>query len=202
MGSKRIWIIVIGLVALAVNAVIVFERFRSAPKPAQPPPAAVLETEAVKSVYGYAVVREYPHDTQAFTQGLIYLDGFLYESTGRTGRSSLRKVRLETGEVIELGRLEMFDGDRPLENLNELDFINGKIYANVAQQDRIAIIQPDSGQVTGWIDLAGLKSRMPPLSEEPLPPVLNGIAYDAEQERLFVTGKLWPKIFEIRLRPQ
>ena len=100
MRSKRIWVIVIGLIALAVNAVIVFERFRSAPKP-QPPSAAVLETEAVKSVYGYEVVREYPHDTQAFTQGLIFLDGYLYESTGGTGRSSLRKVRLETGEVIQ-----------------------------------------------------------------------------------------------------
>src|SRR5262245_5810065 len=95
--SERIWVIVIGLVALAVNGVIVFERFRSAPKPHQQRPAAVLETEAVKSVYGYEVVREYPHDTQAFTQGLIFVDGYLYESTGRTGRSSLRKVRLETG---------------------------------------------------------------------------------------------------------
>ena len=301
MRSKRIWVIVIGLAALAVSAVIVLERFRPAPKPQQP--AAVLETEAVKSIYGYEVVREYPHDTEAFTQGLIYHDGFLYESTGITGRSSLRKVRLETGEVIqqravnqrdygegltewrgklvqltprrrgsapiwdlrslfedakrhlvhnigwtydiasfeprssfkypgegwglthderrlimsdgssklrflhpetfsELGRLEVVDGDRPLEYLNELEFINGKIYANVSLQDRVAIIQPDSGQVTGWIDLAGLKSRMPPLPEEPLRPVLNGIAYDAEEERLFVTGKLWPKVFEIRLRPR
>ena len=96
----------------------------------------------------------------------------------------------------------MFDGGRPLENLNELEFINGKIYANVALQDRIAIIQPDSGHVTGWIDLAGLKSRMPPLPEEPLRAVLNGIAYDAEDGRLFVTGKFWPKVFEIRLQPQ
>ena len=302
MRSKRIWVIVIGLVALAVNAVIVFERLRPAPQQPPPPPAAVLETEAVKSVYAYEVVREYPHDTQSFTQGLIFLDGYFYESTGGTGRSSLRKVRLETGEVIqqravnrrdygegltewrgrllqltprrrgsepiwhlytffedatrhliynigwtydiasfepqssfrypgegwglthdarrlimsdgssklrflhpetftELGRLEVFDGGRPLEYLNELEFINGKIYANVSLQDRIAIIQPDSGHVTGWIDLAGLKSRMPPLPEGPLRPVLNGIAYDAEEERLFVTGKLWPRVFEIRLRP-
>ena len=304
MRSKRIWVIVIGLVALAVNAVIIFERFRSAPKPPPQSPAAVLEREAVQRVYGYEVVREYPHDTQAFTQGLIFLDGYLYESTGRTGRSLLRKIRLETGEVVqqhavnprdygegltewrgrlvqltprrrgsapiwhlytffedatrhlagyntgstyditsfeprssfmyrgegwglthderrlimsdgssklrfldpetftELGRLEVFDGDQPLEYLNELEFINGKIYANVLQQDRIAVIQPDSGEVSGWMDLAGLKSRMPPLPEEPLRPALNGIAYNAEEERLFVTGKLWPKVFEIRLRPR
>jgi glutaminyl-peptide cyclotransferase len=300
MRSKLIWIIVVGLLALAVNAVIVSKRFGSATKP---PPAAVPETQAVGSVYGYEVVLEYPHGTDAFTQGLIYLDGFLYESTGITGRSSLRKVRLETGEVIqqhavnrrdygegltewrgrliqltprrrgsepiwhlrtffedarrhfgdnvgvtydiesfepqssfmyrgdgwgithddhrlimsdgssklrfldpetfaELGRLEVFDGNKPVEYLNELEFVDGKIYANVQSLDRIAIIQPDSGQVTGWIDLARLKSRMPPLSPDPLRPILNGIAYDAAGRRLFVTGKLWPKLFEIRLTPQ
>jgi glutamine cyclotransferase len=289
---------VIGLVVLVA---IVFGRFRSAPKPQQPPAAAIHKTEAVKSVYEYEVVREYPHDTQAFTQGLIYLDGYLYESTGVTGKSSLRKVRLETGEVIqqravnrsdygegltewhgsllqltprrrgsepiwhvykffedvsrhfgyniawtydldsleprssfrywqegwglthderrlimsdgssklrfldpetftETGGIEVFDGDRPLEYLNELEFVNGKIYANIMLQDRIAIIQLDSGDVTGWIDLAGLKSLMPPLPEEPPRPALNGIAYDAQEGRLFVTGKLWPKVFEIRLR--
>src|SRR2546430_1507680 len=99
MLSKRIW--VIGLAALAVSALIVFERFRSVPKQQPSRPAAVLKTDAVQNVYGYEVVHEYPHDTQAFTQGLIFLDGYLYESTGRTGRSSLRKVRLETGEVIQ-----------------------------------------------------------------------------------------------------
>ena len=116
------------------------------------------------------------------------------------GTSKLRFLHPET--FTELGRLEVFDGGRPLENLNELEFINSKIYANVALQDRIAIIQPDSGHVTGWIDLAALKSRMPPFPEEPLRPALNGIAYDAEGQRLFVTGKLWPKVFEIRLRPR
>ena len=301
MRSRRNWVVVIGLAALAVTGAIVFERFRSAPKPSHQSPAAGRKTETVKSVYEYEVVREYPHDAQAFTQGLIFLDGYFYESTGVTGRSSLRKVRPETGEVIqqravnrrdygegltewrgklmqltprrrgsepiwhvytfledvsrhfgynigwtydiasfeprssfkyrgdgwglthderrlimsdgssklrflnpesftELDRLEVFDGGRPLENLNELEFINGKIYANVALQDRIAMIEPDSGDVTGWIDLAGLKSRMPPLPEKPLRAALNGIAYDAEKERLLVTGKLWPKVFEIRLR--
>jgi glutaminyl-peptide cyclotransferase len=100
------------------------------------------------------------------------------------------------------GRLEVFDGNQPVEYLNELEFVDGKIYANVQRQDRIAIIQPDSGQVTGWIDLAGLKSLMPPLPAKPLPAVMNGIAYDATGRRLFVTGKLWPKVFQIRLKPQ
>jgi glutaminyl-peptide cyclotransferase len=263
----------------------------------------VRKAQPAGSVFGYEIVAEYPHDTEAYTQGLIYVDGFLYESTGITGRSSLRKVRLETGEVIqqravnpadfaegltewrskllqltprkrgnsppwhvrkfiedikrhfgnqiglvydiasfephsifyypgegwglthdetrlimsdgssklrfldpetfaELGRLEVFDGDQPVEYLNELEFVDGKIYANVQRQDRIAIIQPDSGQVTGWIDLAGLKSLMPPLPAKPLPAVMNGIAYDARGRRLFVTGKLWPKVFQIRLKPQ
>jgi glutaminyl-peptide cyclotransferase len=287
-----------GSLALATSAVIIHKRFRSATAP-----AAVRKTQAVGSVFGYEIVGEYPHDAGAYTQGLIYLDGFLYESTGRTGRSSLRKVRLETGEVIqqravnrrdfgeglaewrsrllqltprrrgsepiwhlgtffedarrhfgnnvgvtydiaslqprstftypgdgwglthddhrlimsdgssklrfldpetflELGRLEVFDGDKPVANLNELEFVDGKIYANVLPQDRIAIIQPDTGQVTGWIDLAGLKSRMPPLPTQPLEPVMNGIAYDAAGRRLFVTGKFWPKVFEIRARLQ
>jgi glutaminyl-peptide cyclotransferase len=98
MKSERIWIIGIGLAALAVSAAVVFQSFRPAPQ--QPPPAAIARMGAVANVHGYEVVREYPHDTEAFTQGLIYLDGFLYESTGRTFQSSLRKVRLETGEVI------------------------------------------------------------------------------------------------------
>jgi len=116
------------------------------------------------------------------------------------GSSKLRFLDPET--FVELGRLEVFDGDKRVENLNELEFVDGKIYANVLPQDRIAIIQPDTGQVTGWIDLAELKSRMPPLPIEPLPSVMNGIAYDAAARRLFVTGKLWPKVFEIRVRLQ
>jgi glutamine cyclotransferase len=99
MRSKRIGIIVIGVLALATSAVIVLQRFRPATAP--PPPAAVRATHAVGSAVGYEIVGEYPLDAEAYTQGLIYLDGFLYESTGITGRSSLRKVRLETGEVIQ-----------------------------------------------------------------------------------------------------
>lgn len=287
---------IVGL-ALAVSVILIVRRFGSEETKAT---AEIPETQPVAPVYGYEVVREYPHDPDAFTQGLIYLDGFLYESTGRTGRSSLRRARLETGEVVqqqavdrrdygegltewrgkliqltprrrgsappwhlrklvedvkrhfgnnvgmtydvaslepqsrfefrgdgwglthddhrlimsdgssqlrflnpetfaESGRLAVLDGSRPLEDLNELELVEGQIYANLAQQDRIAIIQPDSGHVTGWVDLAGLRSRMPPLSPGPLSPALNGIAYDALGRRLFVTGKLWPKVFEIRL---
>jgi glutaminyl-peptide cyclotransferase len=300
MSVKRIGIIVFVLLVLATISVILLKRRRST-TPRMP--AAVRNTQAVSSVFGYEIVGEYPHDAEAYTQGLIYLDGFLYESTGITGRSSLRKVRLETGEIIqqravnpadfgegltewrgsllqltprrrgnappwhlrkffedlkrhfgnqigviydiasfeprsifyypgdgwglthdehrlvmsdgsaelrfldpetfaELGRLEVFDGNKPVESLNELEFVEGKIYANVQRQDRIAIIQPDSGQVTGWIDLSGLKPLMPQPSSEPLNPALNGIAYDAAGRRLFVTGKLWPKVFQIRLKPQ
>jgi glutaminyl-peptide cyclotransferase len=288
------------LLALATSAVIVLKRFR--PATAAPPTASVRAIETVGTILGSEIVGEYPHDANAYTQGLIYLDGFLYESTGITRRSSLRKVRLETGEVVqqravnprdfgegltewrgrliqltprrrgsapiwhlrtffedarrhfgdnvgvtydiasleprssfmypggwglthddhrlimgdgssklrfldpetfaELGRLEVFDGDKPVQNLNELEFVDGKIYANVLPQDRIAIIQPDTGQVTGWIDLGKLKSRMPPLPTEPLRAVMNGIAYDGMGGRLFVTGKLWPKLFEIRVRLQ
>lgn len=301
MSAKRIGIIVIGLLVVATIAVLLLKRRRPTTSP--PAQVAVRKTQAVGSVVGYEIVNEYPHDTEAYTQGLIYVDGFLYESTGITGRSSLRKVRLETGEIIqqravdpadfaegltewrgrllqltprrrgnappwhlrkffedlrrhfgnqigvmydlasfeprsifyypgdawglthdesrlimsdgsaklrfldpetfaELGRLEVFDGNEPVAYLNELEYVDGKIYANVQRQDRIAIIQPESGQVTGWIDLAELKTLIPQQPSGPLQPALNGIAYDAAGRRLFVTGKLWPKIFQIRLKPQ
>jgi glutamine cyclotransferase len=301
MSVKRIGIIVIGLLALASVVVILLQHRRSTTIP--PSTVVVHKRQPAGSVFDYDIVAEYPHDSEAYTQGLVYVDGFLYESTGITGRSSLRKVQLETGEIIqqravdpadfaegltewhgrllqltprrrgnappwhlrkffedikrhfgnqigvvydiasfepqstfgypgdgwglthdetrlimsdgsaqlrfldpetfaELGRLEVFDGNDPVAYLNELEFVDGKIYANVQRQDRIAIIQPDSGQVTGWIDLAGLKPRISQLSSEPLHPALNGIAYDAAGRRLFVTGKLWPKVFQIRLKPQ
>ena len=226
-------------------------------------------------VFGYEVVNVYPHDREAFTQGLIYRDGALFESTGLKGRSTLRKVRLETGEVLQrtnidsryfaegltdwgsrlvqltwetnigfvydlasfrrlrtfpytgegwgltrddrrlimsdgtptlrfldtdtfevTGRVAVRDGTIPVEDLNELEYVDGLIYANVWTTDRIAIISPSDGRVTGWINLAGL---MPRGSTDP-DAVLNGIAYDAARRRLFVTGKLWPRLFEIRVR--
>ncbi|MFH1123774.1 MAG: glutaminyl-peptide cyclotransferase [Pseudomonadota bacterium] len=226
-------------------------------------------------VYSYRVINVYPHDRQASTQGLIYCDGFLYESTGRNGKSALRRVRLETGKVLEqhrlareyfgegltdwgenlfqvtwqsnvgfvydkatlrvkrtfhypgegwglahdqtrlimsdgtatlrffdpdtlkeTGRLTVREGHLPLEYLNELEFIRGEIYANVWETDKIARISPYTGQVTGWIDLHGL---LPGIDKMIRVGVLNGIAYDSRKNRLFVTGKLWPKLFEIVL---
>ena len=226
-------------------------------------------------VYGFEVVNVYPHDRDAFTQGLLYRDGVLYESTGLNGRSSLRKVQLETGKVLQqipvdsryfaeglsdwggrlvqltwntnvgfvydlasfkqlqtftysgegwglarddrrlimsdgtstlrfldpkaftvIGQVQVADGAVTVRDINELEFIDGQVYANVWLTDRIAIISPDNGRVTAWINLAGLIAKRE-LSNDA---VLNGIAYDAQRKRLFVTGKLWPSLFEIRIR--
>jgi glutamine cyclotransferase len=230
--------------------------------------------------YTFTIVRAFPHDPTAFTQGLAYRDGFLYEGTGLKGRSSLRKVRLETGEVVqrvdllpeffgegiallkseivqltwqsqtgfvynlsdfhllrkfsypgegwglttngkgdeifmsdgtseirvldsgtlaEKRRFTVRDGNTPIDQLNELEFVDGEIFANVWQTDRIARISPKNGEVVGWIDLTGLLS---PIYRLESGAVLNGIAYDSNRKRLFVTGKLWPSIFEIRLVPK
>ena len=228
--------------------------------------------------YTFKVVNAFPHDPAAFTQGLVYRDGFLYEGTGLNGWSQLRKVRLETGEVVQhadLGReffgegiaivknkifqltwrshigfvynlsdfklLRQFsypgegwgltsngneifmsdgtaeirvldaatlkekrrftvrDGGAPIDQLNELEYVQGEIFANVWQTDRIARISPQTGKVVGWIDLTGLLS---PVFRRREDAVLNGIAYDAAHKRLFVTGKLWPNIFEIQLAPK
>jgi glutamine cyclotransferase len=224
--------------------------------------------------YGYRVVASYHHDSNAFTQGLVYRDGVLYESTGLEGRSSLRKVELATGRVLqqrqvapayfaegltdwrgrliqltwqsnvafvydlatfapvatfsyegegwglthdrtrlimsdgsadlrfldpatfrETKRITVRDRGEPVSELNELEMVKGEIFANVWQTDRICRIDPATGRVVGWIDLGGL---LPP-AERAGVDVLNGIAYDAEHDRLFVTGKLWPKLFEIEL---
>lgn len=243
-------------------------RMRALARP--PVPASVLLW------YDYEVVNVYPHDTNAFTQGLFYRDGFLFESTGLRGQSSIRKVRLETGEVVqqraldsryfaegmtdwsnrivqltyqsnvgfvydldtfdvrdtftyrgegwgltqdgerlimsdgtsnlrfldpatmqETRRLTVADRSRPILHLNELEMMRGKLLANVWPSDYIAIIAPDSGQVTGWIDLRGL---FPEAGRNKLFHTLNGLAYDTVGDRLFVTGKFWPNVFEIRLR--
>jgi glutaminyl-peptide cyclotransferase len=225
-------------------------------------------------VYGYTIVKSYPHDRGAFTQGLEFFDGVLYEGTGQHGSSSLRKVRLETGEVLqqrdlprqyfgegitiwgtelfqitwqsgvafvwdretfapkrtfryigegwglahdraglimsdgtdvlrfldpetfaERRRMRVTAGGQPVRNLNELEVVKGEIFANVWQTDLVARIDLASGRVTGWIDLRGLLRP----DERAGADVLNGIAYDAPGDRLFVTGKLWPRLFEIRL---
>ena len=224
--------------------------------------------------WGYQVVKTYPHDREAFTQGLQYKDGFLYEGTGLQGRSSLRKVKLETGVVLqklslpgqyfgegisiigdrivqltwqsevgfvwglkdfklqrqftykgegwglttdgknlyfsdgtdeirvldgnslaELRRIKVRENGRPVRDLNELEWVEGEILANVWQTDRIVKVNPLDGRVTGSVDLSGLLS----MGERVGTDVMNGIAYDAVGKRLFVTGKLWPKVFEIKL---
>jgi glutaminyl-peptide cyclotransferase len=229
--------------------------------------------------YGYEVVHTYPHDPRAFTEGLFYLNGFLYEATGLEAQSSVRKVKLETGEVVqqhnlpeayfgegivawkdrllqltyttqvgfvydlstfglkrqfsypgqgwsmttdgkhilmddgtpeirfwdpetlrETKRIQVTADGQPVSNLNELEWVKGEIFANVWHTDRIARIDPASGAVRGWIDLNGLldpADRLP--GNEGAEQVLNGIAYDAKGDRLFVTGKYWPKLFEIRV---
>jgi glutaminyl-peptide cyclotransferase len=225
-------------------------------------------------VAGYQVVKTYPHDRSAFTQGLEYHNGFLYEGTGLNGRSTLRKVELATGRVVqqislpyeyfgegitmlageilqltwqsqvgfvygasdfkmlrqfrytgegwgltkngrevffsdgsstlrvlspktlaETRRIRVTDGATPVAQLNELEVVEGEIYANVWQSERVARISPATGKVVGWIDLRGLLS---PIFSSGVD-VLNGIAYDAAGKRLFVTGKLWPSVFEIKV---
>jgi glutamine cyclotransferase len=239
--------------------------------------AAPVWTRAAVPIYDYEVVHVFPHDPAAFTEGLFYLNGFLYESTGLEGHSSIRKVRLQTGEVLErrdiplqyfgegivsfgnrlieltwqshvgfvydlksfapLGdfryagegwaltqdgsQIFMSDGTSTLrvlnpktllpagmipvtldgklvERLNELEWVKGEIFANVWQTNWIVRIDPRDGHVVGIIDLHGL---LPPGDTVPgTTDVLNGIAYDALHDRLFVTGKNWPKLFEIHLK--
>ena len=241
-------------------------------------PGSGVQAQVSVPIYGYRIVHTYPHDSHAFTEGLFYLNGFLYESTGLEGESSIRKVRLETGEVVqkinvpaqyfgegivnwkahlvsltwkdgigfvydlatlkvqrrfsypgegwaltqdgkrlimsdgtpelrfldpatlkETGRLSVTYNGAAVSNINELEWVKGKIYANVWHTNVLIIIDPTSGVVTGVVNLAGLLSS----SEQPSGPdsVLNGIAYDAAHDRLFVTGKNWSKLFEIRVLP-
>lgn len=228
--------------------------------------------------YTFILVHTFPHDASAYTQGLAYQDGFLYEGTGLNGHSSVRKTNLETGTVLqridleseyfgegitivgkkivqltwksqtgfvydltdfrllqrfsysgegwglatnnqelfmsdgtseirvldpdnfrEKRRLHVHAGSKAIDQLNELEFVEGQLYANVWHTNRIARISPKSGAVVGWIDLTGILSPIYSLEPEA---VLNGIVYDTGRKRLFVTGKLWPSVFEIKLSPK
>jgi glutamine cyclotransferase len=240
------------------------------PPPAdQPPPQPDIPT------FGYKIVNTFPHDPQAFTQGLEFHDGYLYEGTGLKGKSSLRRVELRTGRILQIHRLPSeyfgegitilgdklyqltwqngvcfvydrrafrqitqfrYDGEgwgltndgkhlimsdgsevitfrapdtfaevrritvraqgKPVKNLNELEYIEGEIWANIWYSDIIARIDPSTGIVKAWVDLEGL-----PVPNRDIEAVLNGIAYDRQNKRIFVTGKNWSKLFEIELVP-
>ncbi|MEO5930815.1 MAG: glutaminyl-peptide cyclotransferase [Candidatus Kapaibacterium sp.] len=240
-----------------------------------PPPPAPIDTTPV---YTVEVVKEYPHDTAAFTEGLVYDDGYMLESTGMPGTSSLRETELASGRIVRKfdmpreyfgeglayfgdrlyqltwqnqigfvydrksfkqldtfsfygegwglthdennlimsdgtstlrilepgtlkvkGTLVVFNGNQQVGKLNELEYIDGEIYANIWQTERIARIDPVSGNVKAWIDLTGI---LKPAERTGHEDVLNGIAYDPKGKRLFVTGKYWAKIYEIRLKPR
>ena len=233
-------------------------------------------SDVVPVEYGYRVVNEYPHDVLAYTQGLQYVDGELFEGTGNYGTSSIRRVNLETGEVKQIRdldqqlfgegitvlgeriyqltyksqvgfiydktsfqeiqkvyyqnqegwgltnngeelimsdgtnviyfldpemftinrQLQVYHNEGPANSLNELEYINGKLFANRYFTDEIVIIDPESGKVEGRVNLKGILQAA---HRKPTTDVLNGIAWDKEGDRLFVTGKYWPLLFEIRL---
>ena len=228
-------------------------------------------------VFTYKIINIYPHDQNAFTQGLAFEEGTIYEGTGLNGQSTLRRRKLETGDILkihnlsqeffgegitvykdkiiqltwksktgfvydkasfkllktfhypaegwgithdgerlimsdgtaylyflnpenfqEVRRIEVRDNTHPVNKLNELEYVRGEIFANVWLTDQIARIDPQTGRVTGWINLDGL---FPVDDADKTRKVLNGIAYDAKNDRLFVTGKLWPNLYEIKLVP-
>jgi glutaminyl-peptide cyclotransferase len=260
----------------SITLSLAFAAYNSGPSNAETQQPYQMTATSRLPTYTYEVVKAYPHDKGAFTQGLVFYQGALYESTGLNGSSSLRRVELETGKVLKKievpieffaeglalfnGRLYQLtwqtqrgfvydldsfnklrefsyagegwgltrdahslimsdgssrirfidpntfevqrlitvqDNGRDVIQLNELEYIKGEIYANIWMDDRIARIDPQSGKVNAWIDLSGL---LPPEARTDPGAVLNGIAYDESSDRLFVTGKLWPKLFEIKLK--
>jgi len=245
---------------------------------ADPAGSGASERVAATPIYTYRIVNTYPHARDAFTQGLVFTNGFLYEGTGNYGGSTLRKVDIKTGRTLQIsrltpeyfgegitvygdkiiqltwqshvgfvydktsfkllrrflyptegwgithdrsrlimsdgtsilhfldpetfeekGRIQVKDKDRLVSGLNELEYVRGEIFANVWPTNRIARISPQTGRVLGWIELGGLLDRDDLTRSVD---VLNGIAYDSIQGRLFVTGKWWPKLFEIEVVPR
>jgi glutaminyl-peptide cyclotransferase len=234
----------------------------------------IIYSDIVPKKYGYKVIHTYPHDREAFTQGLFYDNGVLFEGTGENA-SSLREVNLETGKVARqlnldnslfgegialyhdliyqvtwrskvgfvynksdfklihkiyyptegwglttiddkivmsdgsnilyfyepdmftvISKVEVYDNEKKRDSLNELEYINGEIWANIWYNNHIARIDPKTGKVLGYIDLKGI---LPATDRHPDTDVLNGIAYDSKGKRIFVTGKKWPKLFEIKV---
>ena len=237
--------------------------------------STTLHSNLVPEVWGYRVINRYPHDRQAFTQGLEYYQGYLYEGTGQKGASSLRKVDILTGSVVQQhdlapeyfgegitrvgdelvqitwqsrtgwvydlatfsekrsfnyptegwgiahngehivmsdgtnrlylmnpedftqqGQLEVYDHEGPVKELNELEIINGEVYANIWTTDRIARIDLATGRVLSYIEMTGLLPQRTGQED-----VLNGIAHDAATGRTWVTGKYWPNLFEVAFVP-
>jgi glutamine cyclotransferase len=271
MNAKKNWIWLCVIILLTILIILVAVRLK--PVDHQRPISSI--PSELDFLAGYRVINQYPHDPQAYTQGLIFHEGYLYESTGLRGYSTLRKVDLASGEVVQMIKLddvffaegltlwnktlvqltwqeqigflynlddftlidtfsyntegwglthdgsnlimsdgtstlffldpstlkvvrtvEVSDNGAPVTRINELEYVLGEVYANIWQTKSIARIDPSSGLVNGWIDLGGLL----PVDVNPgSVDVLNGIAYDPTQDRLFVTGKLWPYLFEIAL---
>ncbi len=241
-----------------------------------PEPQVPQNTASTVPVYGYEIINTYPHDAGAFTEGLQYVSGFIYEGTGLEGKSALRKVDLKTGKVLKeytypadvfgegitlLGnkiyqlsyqtqkgyifdantfsvidsfkyigegwgmttdgtslimsngtntiqyldpnsltvtkKIEVIDGVNPLMNINELELVKGELITNIWQTNRLAIIDLATGKVKAYVDLSGI---LPESDRTLITDVLNGIAYDEKGDRLFVTGKLWRKLFEIKIK--
>lgn len=282
-GKKRLALVLSIIVLLAACAMgeVIPAALDPTLEPATTPVflPLITSTPAPPTIYTYRIVNIYPHDPNAFTQGLVWDNGVVYEGTGLNrdygGISTLRRVDLETGDVLqmitlpdqyfgegivvwedtiiqltwrnnvgfvydktsfallrefnyptegwgithdgerlimsdgsdtlyfwdpqtlaEIGRVAVLDDDGPVVRLNELEYVDGEVWANVWQTDRLARIDPASGRVTGWVDLTGLLNNV----ALPRPPdVLNGIMVDAENGRLFVTGKFWPALFEIEV---
>ncbi|MBR4266666.1 MAG: glutaminyl-peptide cyclotransferase [Bacteroidales bacterium] len=240
------------------------------------PAASVkLMSDITPKTKSYKVVKTYNHDREAYTQGLIYEDGYFYESTGLNRKSSLRKVKIENGEVLQSKMLEdqyfgeglatiddrliqltwrsnvgfvydkktfnkiqdfpinvegwgltnvgdtllltdgteniyflesksftqqkyvqVYDNLGPVKMLNESEIINGKLYCNIYQSDMIAVIDYHTGKVLNYINLSGI---LPTSQRDNTTDVLNGIAYDEKNNKLYVTGKNWPKLYEIKI---
>lgn len=257
----------VALIILAALAAVAIVYFSQAPPPLTPANGT--------PVYGYRVLASYPHDIKAFTEGLVYFNGYLYEGTGLNGKSSLRQQDLESGEVLRsvglpqqyfgegitilggrvfqltwqshigfvydlnftpmqefsyategwglthngshlimsdgtsnlyfidpaslavVGQVQVRDGGNPVARLNELEYVDGEVWANVWQTDLVARISPESGKVLGWVNFTGLLTPTEGIGAD----VLNGIAFDHEGNRTLVTGKYWPKIFEVELVP-
>jgi len=272
-------VLTVGFLAFSLSGLTPFSDSSPTPRPTQTteptssPTTSPTPRPIISSViYTYEIIRVYPHDTNAFTQGLAFDNGILYESTGQL--SSLRRIDLESGvveqEVIlpaeffgegltvvnnsliqltwqnhigfiydkvtfdlrgnftystegwgltyngsklimsdgtsnlyfldpttfqKTGQVSVHDGNTSITNINELEYVNGDVYANIWLQQKIAIINPQNGQVKGWIDLSGIYQSNDPNA------VLNGIAYDSQTDRLYVTGKDWPKLYQITITP-